>query len=62
MRTNELDIGIWLIKTQGDAAAVLAMDATLLAHQKPLAGARDHWLAAPHLQRAWTFPRAACLH
>ena len=37
MRTNELDIGTWLIKTQGDAAAVLAMDATLLAHQ-------DHWL------------------
>jgi benzoyl-CoA-dihydrodiol lyase len=37
MRTNELDIGTWLIKTQGDAAAVLAMDTTLLAHQK-------HWL------------------
>jgi len=37
MRTNELDIGTWLIKTQGDSAAVLAMDATLLAHQK-------HWL------------------
>ena len=37
MRTNELDIGTWLIKTQGDAAAVLACDATLLAHA-------DHWL------------------
>ncbi len=37
MRTNELDIGTWLIKTEGDAAAVLAMDATLLAHQ-------DLWL------------------
>ena len=37
MRTNELDIGTWLIKTQGDAAAVLASDATLLAHQ-------NHWL------------------
>jgi len=37
MRTNELDIGVWLIKTQGDAAAVLAMDATLVAHQ-------NHWL------------------
>jgi len=37
MRTNELDIGTWLIKTQGDAAAVLAMDATLQAHQ-------NHWL------------------
>ncbi len=37
MRTNELDIGTWLIKTEGDAAAVLALDATLLAHQQ-------HWL------------------
>ena len=36
MRTNELDTGVWLIKTAGDAAAVLAMDATLMAHQ-------DHW-------------------
>ncbi|MCY7307601.1 MAG: 2,3-epoxybenzoyl-CoA dihydrolase [Rhodoferax sp.] len=36
MRTNELDIGTWLIKTAGDAAAVLAMDAILLAHQ-------GHW-------------------
>ena len=37
MRTNELDIGVWLIKTQGDASAVLAMDAVLLENQK-------HWL------------------
>ena len=37
MRTNELDIGIWLIRTEGDAARVLAMDATLVAH-------RNHWL------------------
>ena len=37
MRTNELDIGVWLIKTEGDAAAVLAMDAVLLANQ-------HHWL------------------
>jgi len=37
MRTNELDIGTWLIKTSGDADAVLAMDATLAEHQK-------HWL------------------
>nr|WP_218959455.1 2,3-epoxybenzoyl-CoA dihydrolase [Cupriavidus sp. IK-TO18] len=36
MRTNELDIGTWLIKTSGDAAAVLANDETLLAH-------KDHW-------------------
>jgi len=37
MRTNELDIGTWLIKTEGDAAAVLAMDAVLEAN-------REHWL------------------
>jgi benzoyl-CoA-dihydrodiol lyase len=36
MRTNELDIGTWLIKTEGDAAAVLATDAIMLAH-------KDHW-------------------
>jgi benzoyl-CoA-dihydrodiol lyase len=37
MRSNELDIGTWLLKTEGDAAAVLASDATLMAHA-------DHWL------------------
>jgi benzoyl-CoA-dihydrodiol lyase len=36
MRTNELDVGTWLMKTEGDAAAVLAVDATLVAH-------KDHW-------------------
>ncbi len=36
MRTNELELGTWLIRTEGHAADVLAMDATLLAH-------RDHW-------------------
>jgi benzoyl-CoA-dihydrodiol lyase len=37
MRTNELDIGLWLIKTEGDLHAVLAMDATL-------AALKGHWL------------------
>jgi len=37
MRTNELDIGTWIWKTEGDAAALLATDATLLAQ-------REHWL------------------
>ncbi len=37
MRTNELDIGTWLIKTEGDVASVLAMDASLMAH-------KNHWL------------------
>jgi benzoyl-CoA-dihydrodiol lyase len=36
MRTNELEIGTWLLRTEGDVAAVQAMDAVLLAHQ-------DHW-------------------
>ncbi|VVE46070.1 benzoyl-CoA-dihydrodiol lyase [Pandoraea eparura] len=37
LRTNELDIGTWLLRTEGDAKHVLAADASLLAHQ-------DHWL------------------
>lgn len=37
MRTNETDIGTWILKTQGDPQAVLDVDATLLAHQ-------SHWL------------------
>ena len=37
MRTNELEIGTWLIKTEGDSKAVLAMDETLIEHQQ-------HWL------------------
>ncbi|MBS0454589.1 MAG: benzoyl-CoA-dihydrodiol lyase [Proteobacteria bacterium] len=37
MRTNELDIGTWLIKTEGDADAVLAMDAVLAEH-------KNNWL------------------
>lgn len=37
MRTNEPEIGTWLIKTRGDARAVLASDTVLLAHA-------DHWL------------------
>ena len=36
LRTNELDIGTWVLKTEGDAAAVLANDAMMLAH-------KDHW-------------------
>jgi benzoyl-CoA-dihydrodiol lyase len=36
MRTNELDIGTWLIKTEGDATAVLTLDALLMAN-------KDHW-------------------
>ena len=47
MRTNELEIGTWVLKTSGDAANVLASDATLLAH-------KDQWLVREtigHLRR-----------
>lgn len=37
MRTNETGIGTWLLRTEGDADAVLALDAALLAH-------KSHWL------------------
>mgnify|MGYP000054709660 CR=1 FL=1 len=37
LRTNELDVGTWILKTEGDAAAVLAADQSLIAH-------KDHWL------------------
>jgi benzoyl-CoA-dihydrodiol lyase len=36
LRTNQIDIGTWLLKTWGDADAVLAVDATLDEH-------RAHW-------------------
>jgi benzoyl-CoA-dihydrodiol lyase len=36
MRTNELEIGTWIFRTEGDARNVLAADATLMQH-------KDHW-------------------
>ncbi|CAG9178377.1 2,3-epoxybenzoyl-CoA dihydrolase [Cupriavidus pinatubonensis] len=36
LRTNHLDIGMWIMKTDGDAAAVLAADALMEAHA-------SHW-------------------
>jgi benzoyl-CoA-dihydrodiol lyase len=36
LRTNELKIGTWLLKTQGNAECVLAADAALIHHQ-------SHW-------------------
>jgi len=36
MRTNELAIGTWLLKTEGDAETLAAVDAMLLAH-------KSHW-------------------
>jgi benzoyl-CoA-dihydrodiol lyase len=37
LRTNELDIGTWVMRTEGDAATVLAVDAILAKHA-------GHWL------------------
>ena len=37
MRTNELDIGVWLMRSEGELEAVLKMDATL-------AALKEHWL------------------
>ena len=37
LRTNELEVGTWVIKTQGDAALVMQMD-------QVLANLKDHWL------------------
>ncbi len=36
LRTNELELGLWILRTTGDSAAVLAMDEFILAHQ-------DNW-------------------
>src|SRR6476619_1527513 len=36
LRTNELELGTWVLKTEGDSAAVLAAGAALLANP-------DHW-------------------
>jgi benzoyl-CoA-dihydrodiol lyase len=36
LRTNEPELGLWVLKTEGEGANVLAYDEVLLAHQ-------DHW-------------------
>ncbi|EYF01813.1 2,3-epoxybenzoyl-CoA dihydrolase [Chondromyces apiculatus] len=36
LRTNDLDLGTWVLKTEGNAAHVLAADAALVQH-------KDHW-------------------
>jgi benzoyl-CoA-dihydrodiol lyase len=36
LRTNELELGLWIIKTSGNAEAVLEIDRQLMAH-------RNHW-------------------
>ncbi len=50
LRTNESEMGLWLLKSKGDAAAVLASDATLIAN-------KNHWLVRAtigHLRRTFS--------
>ena len=51
LRTNELDIGTWILKTEGDAQAVLAADAALQRHA-------DHWFVR---ETAGLLRRTLCL-
>jgi benzoyl-CoA-dihydrodiol lyase len=58
LRTNELDIGTWLLKTTGDARAGFAIGRGVAATPSALAGERNHRLAASHLGpfgRVFTF-------
>lgn len=50
LRTNESEMGLWLLKSKGDPASVLASDATLMAH-------KNHWLVRAtigHLRRTFS--------
>jgi benzoyl-CoA-dihydrodiol lyase len=50
LRTNESEMGLWLLKSKGDAAAVLASDATVIAN-------KNHWLVRAtigHLRRTFS--------
>src|ERR1700733_5566065 len=38
LRTNELELGLWILKTSGDPDHVLAMDRQMVDHQ-------SHWFA-----------------
>ena len=47
LRTNDLEIGTWILKTRGAVDAVLARDAMLTQHARRLVRTRNHRLAAP---------------
>ncbi|MDI9333265.1 MAG: 2,3-epoxybenzoyl-CoA dihydrolase [Cytophagales bacterium] len=50
LRTNEPEMGLWLLKSKGDAASVLACDAALIAN-------KSHWLVRAtigHLRRTFS--------
>ena len=48
LRTNELEIGTWILKTRGELDAVLAVDARCEAHATHWFVRETHRLAAPH--------------
>ena len=58
LRTNELDVGTWLLRTEGDSGHVLAVDRTLARFRQPLVRARDARHAASYASRASTCRRA----
>ena len=46
LRTNNLEVGTWILKTEGDIDRVLAVDATL-------AKLKDHWLVREKQGETW---------
>ena len=52
LRTNELELGTWVLRTQGDPARVLAYDQFLAGPPRRLAGRRDRALPQAHPQAA----------
>jgi hypothetical protein len=59
LRTNDLDVGLWQIRTRGDIAAVLEADATMAKHRTTGSCARPSASCAAACA-ASTSPRAPC--
>jgi benzoyl-CoA-dihydrodiol lyase len=57
LRTNELEIGTWVLKTRGDAQRVLQADAVLEQH-KATGWCARRWACCAARWRAWTSPAA----
>ena len=51
LRTNELELGLWIMKTSGNADAVLEIDQQLIAH-------RNHWFVREFPR--WSIPTIGC--
>ncbi len=59
LRTNHLDLGLWVLRTEGKPAVVLEMDALIDATSTIGSCARLSACCAARWH-AWTCPRAAC--